>query len=345
MRRLWHILVKEFLQLVRTPEMIFILVICPVVIVGIVPVGLANEPHIRAEVVDDSFSGRGSEVMTALAGSPAITRLSRSASLRESMQRMTCGETDVIVEVPQSGECRIIADATQTILARDAVYSVGRQLSSVQADDRVRFHSLFVSEAPGHTHYYIVTMLTLLLAVTCALPLLSVVREMERKNLEQLRSTGMSALLYVYSKVLFFSLVGLCELAAGLVIARYVYSLSVAGPLADIFLLGACFLFAIVNLNLLIAAVSRRLVRAVYILVFVYIILIMLGTMFAPLDNMSPLWAATRYANPFFWMVDGGWKIMLRGFSVADNPENGLALLGIGMLLSGLNVRLFKRID
>jgi ABC-2 type transport system permease protein len=345
-RLIIQILVKEFLQLVRSPAMAFILILCPIIVVGIVPLGLSNKTRLRVEVVDESYSGRGREAVTALSGSPQIARVSQSASLQASERRMDLGEIDGIVVVPRDGgEYHILADASQLVLGRDVAYYVSRQLSGVQDDGRVRTHALFLSGA-GNTHYYLVTMLSLLIAIMgCCLATLSVVTEKESKTLEHLRSTGMSASLYVFSKVLFFTLIGLGELTLGLVIARAGYSLVCAGPLLDYYLLAACFLFALVNLGILVAVGTRTLVRAIYVLVFLFITLILLSTMFAPLDNMAPFWASTRFVNPFFWIADGSWKIVLKGLSVTDNPENCLVLLGLGSILSVINIKKVKKLD
>lgn len=346
MRVLWHMLVKEFLQLVRTPALLFVLILCPVVTVGLVPFGLSNKPRIRVEVVDESFSGRGRETLALLAGSPQITQLSQTSSLQEAEGRMARGEIDAIVIVPANEEAsRILVDGSNIPLARDAAYYVGLQLHKQQENELLRSHTLFVTET-GNTHYYLVAMLVLLIAIVgCSLVALSVVTEKENKVLEHLRSTGLNPLMYVASKLVFFSLVGLCELAVGLLIARLVFALQSAGPLWELFLLAACFLFAIVNLGILIAASTRTLVRTIYVLVFVFIMLILLSTMFAPLDNMDPVWAATRFVNPFFWMVDGAWKILLKGVKLAANPVNCLALLGIGSVLTAFNILKIRQIE
>lgn len=346
MRVLWHMLVKEFLQLVRTPALLFVLILCPVVTVGLVPFGLSNKPRIRVEVVDESFSGRGRETLALLAGSPQITQLSQTSSLQKAEGRMARGEIDAIVIVPAYEEAsRILVDGSNTPLARDAAYYVGLQLHKQQENELLRSHTLFVTET-GNTHYYLVAMLVLLIAIVgCSLVALSVVTEKENKVLEHLRSTGLNPLMYVASKLVFFSLVGLCELAVGLLIARLVFALQSAGPLWELFLLATCFLFAIVNLGILIAASTRTLVRTIYVLVFVFIILILLSTMFAPLDNMDPVWAATRFVNPFFWMVDGAWKILLKGVKLAANPVNCLALLGIGSVLTAFNILKIRQIE
>ena len=345
-RLIIQILVKEFLQLVRSPAMAFILVMCPVIVVGIVPLGLSNKTRLRMEVVDESFSDRGREAVTLLSGSPQIAQVRQSASLQASERRMDLGEIDGIVVVPRDGgDYHILADASQLFLGRDVAFYAGRQLGGVQEDDRVRSHTLFLSGS-GNTHYYLVTMLALLMSIIgCCLATLSVVTEKESKALEHLRSTGMSASLYVFSKVLFFTLVGLVELGFGLVLARVCYSLVCAGSVLEYFVLAACFLYAIVNLGIWVAVGTRTLVRAIYVLVFVFITLILLSTMFAPLDNMMPLWAATRFVNPFFWIADGSWKIVLMGVRLSAIPGYCLALLGMGSVMALINIRKIKQID
>ena len=341
-----QILVKEFLQLVRTPALVFILVMCPVVVVGFVPLGLSNKTQLRIEVVDESFSGRGLETVTLLSGSPQITQVTQSVSLESSERRMDLGEIDGIVVVPRDGgEYRILADASQIILGRDVAYYVSRLLNGVQQDDRVRTHILFMSGA-GSTHYYLVTMIALLISIIgCCLATLSVVAEKESNALEHLRSTGMSASLYVLSKVLFFSLVGLAELGVGLILARMFYSFVCAGAVWEYFVLAACFLFAIVNMGILVAVMTRTLVSAIYVLVFLYTVLILLSTMYAPLDNMMPFWASTRYVNPFFWIIDGSWLIALKGVRLSAMPAHCLSLLGIGCVMTFINIRKIKKID
>ena len=345
-RVILQILVKEFLQMVRSPALVFILVMCPIVVVGIVPLGLSHKTQLKIEVVDESFSDRGLETVKTLSGSPQIVRVSQSVSLPESERRMDLGEIDGIVVVPRDGgEYRILADASQIFMARDVSYYVSRQLNVVQEDPRVRIHTLFLSGS-GNTHYYLVTMIALLISIIgCAPATLSVEAERESKALEHLRSTGMSASLYVFSKVLFFTLVGLVELGVGLILARVFYSLACVGSVLEYFVLALCFLFAITNMGILVAVMMRTLVGAIYMLVFLYTVLILLSTMYAPLDNMMPFWAATRFVNPFFWIIDGSWLIALKGVHLTDMPWHCLALLAIGAVLSFINIKKIKQID
>ena len=92
-----QILVKEFLQLVRSPALVFLMVACPVIVVGVVPLGLSNKTRLRVEVVDESFSSRGLEAVKCLSGSPQIAQVRQSASLQASERRMDLGDRKSVV--------------------------------------------------------------------------------------------------------------------------------------------------------------------------------------------------------------------------------------------------------
>lgn len=341
---LGHILRKELLQLLRTPALAAILLLCPVITVGLVPFGLRNETRLRVAVVDQSYSSLGREAVEKLNGSPHIQGF-QALSLPEAERLMDRDEIDAIVVVNDDGrKWTLLASGAHLIVSSDAANYIVRQLSSGLEDASIRVHRKYAG-GRGNGNFYIVTMLVLLIAIIgCFLAALSVINEKESKVLEHLRSTGMRPGLYVGSKLLFFLLVGLAELTVGLLITRVVFHFRVAGSLLDVYILASCFLLAMVGLGIFVSASSHSLIQGVYVLVFLFFILVLLSTMFAPLDNMSPLWATTRFANPFFWMADGSWRIMLKGFTLADCSLHLAMLLLEGALLYGLNVWKIKNL-
>lgn len=348
MRKLFVLLRKDLLQLARTRVLVLVLVLCPVILVGIMPAGLTNQTRLKVDVVDRSFSAQGGETVACLARSPHIAQVTRSASLQESQERMDRGAIHAIVVLPaDGGQPVILADGSHTILGYDAAWYVARQLADGKAAERpgpgpgveedaggLRTHTLFVS-GQDSVHYYMVPMLVLLMAVIgCCMAAFSTVTEIESKRIELLRSTGLGTGLYVLSKDCFGALIALAELAAGLVIARLVFDFSSAGPLGAFFILALCFLLAISSLGVLLAAWGKTQMRTVYLFVFLFVVLVLLSTMFVPLDNMSASWAATRFVNPLYWMVDGAWAILLKGFGLRAVLPHCIALLAIGAALS-----------
>ena len=341
MRAFFHIMLKDALQLLRTPVLMGLLVLCPVIVIGLVPFGLENKLSLTVSVVDETYSEEGREVTLRLNANPQM-RAFQSLSMADAEALMDDGKADAIVRIPPDGEYQILSDASHSLLAQDAVYCIGRQLNPRQ-ENPIQLHRLFIS-GTGNTHYFLTAMLVLLMAIIgCCLVGLSVINEKLNRQLEYYRSVGMKPRLYVLSKQSFFVLVTLVELALGLIIGRMVFGYSISGPVMDFILLAACFLFCIINLGILMAAVSKTLIQTIYGLIFLFFVLMLLGTMFAPVDNMTPFWAATRFVNPFFWMSDASWKIALRGFSLPDVAVNVLALLLEGILLTEINIRLLAK--
>lgn len=342
MRRLLAFWKKEWLQLRRSPSLVGLLVLCPLVMVGIVPFGLGNKTRLRVAVVDESFSGRGRETVLSLAGRPQVASVVQEHSLTQACRKMDLGRLDAIIAIPRDGGTpTLFTDGSHTLLAGSAVAALGTL--PPQADARV--HRKFISRG-DNTHYSLISMLVLLIAIIgCCLTALSVVGEKEKKTLEYMQTSGMGLPFYVLAKEGFFVLTGLAELAAGLVIARLVFGLEPAAGLAGTFLLGTAFLWTVTALGIGIAAFTRDIVRAVYVLVFLFISMILLSTMFAPLDNLSPFWAATRWINPFYWVTDGMWKSMLIGAPVRMLAVHAGALLAIGAGLSALNIWKLKQND
>lgn len=348
MRAFAYIMWKEFLQMVRTPVVIGLLILCPIVTVGFVPFGLRNTSLLRIEVVDQSPGGVGKEIIKSYGGSKHII-CTTSLSEQESLKKLDNGKIDAYLTVAPDGKhLYAVIDASHTIRALDANYFMNRQLASTmimkEIESAISTHRLF-SAGPDATQYFIVTMIVLLLSIMgCCLAGLSVINEKEGKVLEHLRSTGMSASLYVSSKLVYYMAIGLVELMAGIFIAKIVFGFRIMGPVTDYILLSLCFLFVTVNLGILIAEFSKNIVQAIYVLVFLYIVLILLSTMFAPLDNLSEGWAATRFVNPFYWAVDGSWTIVLKGFSMWAIPFHYLALLAIGGVMTLLNILKIRRV-
>ena len=341
-RAFLHIMLKDAIQLLRTPVLLGLLVLCPAIAIGLVPFGLENKVNLHVLVVDESFSEAGREVVRNLNASPQL-KASQELSMETAQELMDKGKADATVLITADGSYSILPDASHAIQAMDASEIISRQLFRTPEDNGVKMHTLFVSGS-GNTHYYLTVMLILLMSIIgCCLVGLSIINEKVNRQLEYYRSVGMSPTIYITSKLTFHILVTLLELGLGLLVGRLVFGYEVLGPLPAFFLLAACFLFCVINLGVLMAVVSKTLIQTVYGIIFLFFVLMLLGTMFAPVDNMTPFWAATRYLNPFFWTADAGWKIALRGFSIREVLTNVLALLTQGTLLTVVNIRLLAK--
>ena len=344
MKRIGNLLIKEFLQLVRTPALLAIIVLSPLVIIGLVPFAMSNKVRCRVEVIDRSFSDAGREAVAGLSGSKYIVSCVLSESLQESVARMDRAELDLILIIEPDGRQTILADGTHNLNATASVWHVCKQLEKPRTEVTagIRFHHLF-SSGDDNTHYYLVSMLVLLVAiVSCSLITVSVISEKESKMLEHLFSTGLRPSVYLASKLLFFCFIGLLELMADCSFPG-LYSPSCRRLLADAGLLGRM---------LHVPDAESQFPDRLWLPIpssghfhpgLALLILILLSTMFAPLDHMSDLFASTRFVNPFFWMIDGSWMIILKGYAFGSLLPHFGMLLGMGAALTFLNLFILQK--
>lgn len=338
---------KELLQIVRTKATLVVLLVCPVVAVGLVPFGLGNQVRLRLEIVDQTLSDAGRQAVRALAASPHVKTVGLVRSREEAFSHIHDGSIDAVMILQGlEGPDVIFADGTNLLQAGN----VANYLRAILQPENtlpmpVREHLLFVS-CGDNTHYFIVSMAVLLLSIVGGvLSCLSVVGERDKKVLEHLRSMGVSSSFYVFSKLFFFVALCLVELSAGLLLGHFIFGLEPLGSLFAVYLIFALFAFVMVSLGMAIAAWCKTLVQSIYVMVFLYLMLILLSTMFAPLDYMSDAWALSRYVNPFYWIIDGGGKVILKGYGLSRILEHMGLLLLMGSLLCSLAIARLRRVD
>ncbi len=338
---------KEFLQLLRTPAMLAILLVCPIVSVGLVPFGLGNKTLMRLEVVAPAPSDQGQQTVLRLARSPHVKNVSLALSTNDVFEHLNKGSIDAALIIQQDNRpSAIFADGTNILQAANISYYLNNILGeTVDLPVEIREHMLFTSKG-DNTHYYIIAMIVLLLAIVGpVLICLSYVNERDRKMLEHLRSTGLKPSTYVLSKTAFYVVLSLAELTVALILGKTIFNFHCYGSLLLVYLVFGLFSFAMVGVGMAVAAYSKTLVQAIYIMVFLYLTLILLGSMFAPLDYLSDAWAMTRYFNPFYWSIDGAAKVILKDYPFKWIASDCAILATIGGILSIMCIQRVKRVD
>jgi hypothetical protein len=190
-RAFLHIMLKDAIQLLRTPVLLGLLVLCPAIAIGLVPFGLENKVNLHVLVVDESFSEAGREAVRNLNASPQL-KASQELSMESAQALMDKGKADATVLITADGSYNILPDASHAIQAMDASEIISRQLFRTPEDEGVKMHTLFVSSS-GNTHYYLTVMLILLMSIIgCCLVGLSIINEKVNRQLEYYRSVGMS---------------------------------------------------------------------------------------------------------------------------------------------------------
>lgn len=357
MKVLWVVLKKEFLQLLRNPLVLIIILCCPVIILGIIPHAMGHEPRIRLIWIDRDDTPVSRKIGYLLNLSPNIEEMIIGYTMEQALAIMEKGEADILFQIPfgfgkqlEKGEplpIYMAVDGTHTISTHVHLYYLTEIIRGGMPDVSfcdMQVYPLF-NESSENRHYFIVSLLVILMTILgISLAALSLITEKTNGILEQLHSTVMSWHTYLGGKIIFFVTFCLFELLIGLLICRIYYGFEVRGNLLDFIILASVFQATTVGLGLLIASLTKTPLQAAYLTIFLLLTLVLLSTMFSPLHSM-PIWAqALRFINPLYMMLDASRLIALKGFALQQVVPQ-LAMLTLqGTILTVIAVWRLKRV-
>lgn len=185
----------------------------------------------------------------------------------------------------------------------------------------------------------LVTMVALFLAG------MNIVREREIGTIEQLNVTPVMKHQFIIGKMSPFWLLGMIELAIGLILGKLVFQIPIEGSIALLFAFAAVYMVLILGLGLFFSTFAETQQQAMFISWFFMVIFILMSGLFTPIESM-PTWAqAITKVNPISYFVEVMRLVMLKGagFSAIQKHFIILGAYAIGIsLLATWNYR--KRI-
>jgi ABC-2 type transport system permease protein len=367
-RRIGHIIKKEFLQLRRDRTMMLIIFNMPVLqllILGYVV--SADIKKIKTVIcdLDNSAVSRAMVQQIHSGGYFSVVGYDRREShLQGYLDR---GEVDAAVVIParfasglenaKAAEIRIllngqdintatlalgylstiiqnfITEQIKPILARNGI---DEALHWVTPNIRIWYNpdlknSVFM--VPG----IIVFLLTL---ATSGLSAAALVREREIGTLEQLLVSPLKKHEIILGKLIPFAIIGLIELVIAVVFAKLWYQIPLVGNLILFLMFTVIYLFTSLGVGLLISASVHTQQQALFMSWFVMMfVLLMSGFMF-PIENMPRFAQYLTWLNPMRYFMLVTREIFVKGADLRHLYEQGLALIVSGCLF--FSVAVFK---
>jgi len=341
MRLLIATIYKEYLQLVRNKVLLFLVMACPVILLGIIPLSFDGSTRFRAAICDSEGSYRVSELVGELSLNPLFESVVFIPVPEEAEAQMDAGRLDLIIYSSSAG-FQIILDGTFPRRALNALHVTDKTLFE-KNQVPVVFHTMFNS-GRRYNHYSLISLIVLVITlVGTALITLNVVRERESGLEEQLRSTVLDRFVYFLGKFIFFVFICLFEVVLCLLFCRLVYGLENQGSFANYLIVNVVFFFPLLGLGYVIAAFSRTQLQAVYMLTIVLILLTMLCTMFTHLSSMPQWAAATRFANPVYYGIESSRMVIFKGATLANLAPMLGWMLCLGVVLNAVAFIRFRK--
>ncbi len=183
--------------------------------------------------------------------------------------------------------------------------------------------------------WYMVPALAVVLVtmITALLTGFSIVKEKEAGTLEQLMVTPLTPLHVVIGKVAPMVVIGILELCAVLLIATLWFGVPFLGNFFTLMLFGLVYMASSLGIGILTATVARTPQQVLFLTFFVMLFFLLLSGFFIPIENM-PEWVKTiTLINPLRYFMFIIREIFLKGSGLAELWQQGLAMLGIGVIM------------
>jgi ABC-2 type transport system permease protein len=184
----------------------------------------------------------------------------------------------------------------------------------------------------------------IIMVMTMMLSSMAVVRELEVGTLEQLLVTPLRPGQIIAGKLIPFALVGTVEILTAMPVVLLWFRVPLRGSLAVLALLTLPFMLCTLGLGLLVSTLARTQQQAMMITTFVFMLpQIYLSGFVFPIQNMPEAFQLVTYAVPLRYYVIVLRGVFLKGVGLDVLWPQGLAMLGLGLLIVTVARLRFRR--
>jgi ABC-2 type transport system permease protein len=371
MRKVGHIIRKEFIQLRRDRRMFFIVFFSPVlqlILLGYAAnLDIKNIPVVFCDL-DSSSASRdliarfpSSGYFTVEATLDRIDDVdayidrgeaSLALIIPRGMGRRLAGRKPVSIQVIVDG-----AESQTAVIGLNYATMIGLKYSRQILLERLEQSSSAFSPSPVEPevrvwynpelrsrNFMIPGVLAMvLMIVTMMLTSLGIVKEREQGTMEQLMVTPIRAYELILGKLLPFFLIGLIEIGVVVAVAVFWFGVPVKGSIWLLFALSPTFMLTTLGLGLFISTISRNQQQAMLTAVFFILPQIILSGFVFPIENMPPPIQWLTYVVPlrYFLVIIRGLFLKAAGWGALWDETAALVVFGVVIL--GLSVLRFRK--
>jgi ABC-2 type transport system permease protein len=338
MTTLLALLRKEFIQIVRNKPILLMMIGMPIVQLLILAHAATFElQKVEMVVVDNERSAESRRLIGAFTASGFFKVVDVSDHVDQALDYIESNSAMFVLVIPSnltsnihagipgklqmmiSGEDGVKAGLIQAysngIIQLQARNYLMEMMPVPQGASSIEVRELFAYNPNLDYKYYMVPGILVLLVtlVGMLLSAMNIVREKEIGTIEQLNVTPIRRWQFISAKMLPFWIIGMLELAIGLVIAKLVFNVPMIGNLALVFASAAIYLLVVLSIGLLISTVTQTQQQAMFISWFFLVIFILMSGLFTPIQSM-PDWAqiVTRF-NPVSYFIEIMRRVLLKG--------------------------------
>jgi ABC-2 type transport system permease protein len=364
-RRIWAMLVKEFIQLRRDRVSFAMIVMVPLIQLMLFGYAINTTPrNLPTAVLLQENSDLARSILAALENTKYFKVTDLPHSEAELDKLLASGKVLFAIEIPAGFErsvrrgdkpaMLVAADATDPVASGSALGALGMAVQTALTHDRlvpetpqmpfeIRAHARY--NPAGVTQLNIVpglvgTILTMTMLIFTAL---SVTREIERGTMESLLSMPISPIEIMLGKIIPYVFVGFVQASLIIGIGVTLFGVPIIGNLAVLAFLSTLFIAANLSIGYTFSTVAQNQLQAMQMSMMFFLPNILLSGFMFPFAGM-PVWAQwVGEALPLTHYLRIVRSIMLKGSSLADLHSDALALFGLMLIAMTVAVSRFRR--
>lgn len=363
-RRTKAIAYKELIHVIRDLRVIYLALGLPVIMLALFGYAVSLDvDHIPIAVVDQDGTRASRRLAEALLAGGAFVREADLPSPEAAEPLFRRGRIKAALVIPRGHQrdlARGIASAAQLLVDGSdgtvAAIAMGDALSIVQslpADERLPMRGS-LSDAPIRTRfnpgmrsaYNIVpgVIVMILGMVSTLLTALTVAREWERGNMEQLFATPVSRSQVILGKLIPYAVLGFIQTLLILTLGSYLFDVPIAGSLMMLFGSSLLFLLCMLGIGLFVSVATKtQLVSVQFSAMLGYMPAMLLSGFLFPILNMPSWLQAISSAFPARYYLSALRGVMLKGNGLGVLAPQISALAAFAVAMLALAVAKFRR--
>jgi ABC-2 type transport system permease protein len=372
-RRLWAVVRKEILHLVRDRRTLATIITLPIMQLFLYGYLTNDVTHIPTAVFDQSRTPESRTLLAAFANTTYLDMKYYADSFNGVQRLIDGGDAKIGILIPpdyatrlrsgRTAQVGVIVDASEPTSANVVLGlagGIGQSLSTQLIIQRAGRLGLpppvqLVDVRPRAWYnptlsnvYFIVpgVIAVVLVFVTTIQAVTVIVRERERGTIEQLVVTPITGLELLLGKIIPLIGLGYLEITITLLLASLWFGMPIKGSLLLLYVLSLAFFFSTLGIGVLISTVSKTFQQAVQVAQLLLLPSILLSGFIFPRESL-PYWLQViggAFPLTYFVVVIRG--ILIKGVGIESLWKQILPLLGLGLLFFGVAISRFqKRVD
>ncbi len=370
MRTILYIIRKEFKQIARDKFMGKAIIIMPILQMVVLVYAASFEiKNIDLLIVDRDGSSSSIDLANKFIASDFFTVDVKSYRDNEVKEVIDRGDADVALIIPTSFENKLknieqpkvqllidavngsagelsmsycmatIMDYNKNLLIEE--YGIqNSSLSGIDISSRFWYNPYLnykIYMAPG-------ILVILITAIGWFLTGMNLVKEKESGTIEQLNVTPIRKHHFIAGKLIPFLIIGILDLAFGLLLAWVLYKIPFEGSLLTLFVFSVVYLIAVLGIGLFISTISQTQQQVLFVSFFFVMIFVLMSGLFTPLENMPRWGQIINWFNPLAYFGRVIRMVLLKGSSLVDISKEIIIMLIYGAIINFLAIWRYRKV-